>query len=144
MERISYAIVSSNFLGTLASALRAKCTRHLCNSTLGNSSMITRSRPGRAPITPSVTLPPLRPRLLRPLKSSRHLEADSLSPACSHNGYSSFIVHWEIRKSMTEADVEIILQRAKEKYPNESPSQSMIRKYSLLQNEVPRIHAEPG
>jgi transposase InsO family protein len=37
------------------------------------------------------------------------------------DGYSRFIVHWEIRESMTEADVEIILQRAKEKYPNEKP-----------------------
>ena len=37
------------------------------------------------------------------------------------DGYSRFIVHWEIRESMTEADVEIILQRAKEKYPNETP-----------------------
>ncbi len=37
------------------------------------------------------------------------------------DGYSRFIVHWEIRESMTEADVEIILQRAKEKYPNERP-----------------------
>lgn len=37
------------------------------------------------------------------------------------DGYSRFIVHWEIRKSMTEADVEIILQRAKEKYPGQGP-----------------------
>jgi putative transposase len=37
------------------------------------------------------------------------------------DGYSRYIVHWEIRQSMTEADVEIILQRAKEKYPNEKP-----------------------
>ena len=37
------------------------------------------------------------------------------------DGYSRYIVHWEIRESMTEADVEIILQRAKEKYPDESP-----------------------
>ena len=37
------------------------------------------------------------------------------------DGYSRFIVHWEIRESMTEADVEIILQRAKEKYPDERP-----------------------
>ena len=28
-------------------------------------------------------------------------------------------MHWEIRESMTEADVEIILQRALEKYPDE-------------------------
>ena len=37
------------------------------------------------------------------------------------DGYSRSIVHWEIRKSMNEADVEIILQRAKEKYPGVAP-----------------------
>jgi len=37
------------------------------------------------------------------------------------DGYSRFIVHWEIRESMTEADVETIVQRAKEQYPKESP-----------------------
>jgi transposase InsO family protein len=37
------------------------------------------------------------------------------------DGYSRFIVHWEIRETMTESDVEIILQRAKEKYPDERP-----------------------
>src|SRR5213075_2092686 len=31
------------------------------------------------------------------------------------------IVHWEIREQMTEADVECILQRAHEAYPNERP-----------------------
>ena len=35
------------------------------------------------------------------------------------DGYSRSIVHWEIRESMTEADIEIILQRALEKYPDE-------------------------
>ena len=37
------------------------------------------------------------------------------------DGYSRYIVHWEIRESMTEADVEIILQRAREKFPKEHP-----------------------
>ena len=37
------------------------------------------------------------------------------------DGYSRYIVHWEIRTSMTEADVEIILQRAHEKFPDERP-----------------------
>ena len=37
------------------------------------------------------------------------------------DGYSRFIVHWDIRASMQEADVEIILQRAREPYPGESP-----------------------
>lgn len=37
------------------------------------------------------------------------------------DGYSRYIVHWEIRESMTEADVEVVLQRACEKYPEEKP-----------------------
>ena len=37
------------------------------------------------------------------------------------DGYSRYLVHWEIRESMTEADVEIILQRARELFPQASP-----------------------
>ena len=37
------------------------------------------------------------------------------------DGYSRYIVHWEIRERMKEMDVEIILQRAREKFPQESP-----------------------
>jgi putative transposase len=37
------------------------------------------------------------------------------------DGYSRFIVHWEIRPSMTELDQLVVLQRAKEKHPNERP-----------------------
>jgi transposase InsO family protein len=37
------------------------------------------------------------------------------------DGFSRYIVHWEIRESMTEADVEIILQRAREKFPDAKP-----------------------
>jgi len=33
------------------------------------------------------------------------------------DGASRFIVHWEIREAMKEADAEIVLQRAREKYP---------------------------
>jgi len=40
---------------------------------------------------------------------------------CLLDGYSRFIVHWEIRQQMTEADVEIILQRAKERHPDVRP-----------------------
>ena len=34
------------------------------------------------------------------------------------DGFSRYIVHWEIRQAMTEADVEIILQRGREKFPD--------------------------
>lgn len=37
------------------------------------------------------------------------------------DGYSRFIVHWEIRPKMEEIDVEAILQRAREKFPGETP-----------------------
>ncbi len=37
------------------------------------------------------------------------------------DGCSRFIVHWEIREQMTEMDVEIILQRAKETFPEARP-----------------------
>ena len=37
------------------------------------------------------------------------------------DGCSRFIVHWEIRESMTEADVETIIQRARERFPGERP-----------------------
>jgi transposase InsO family protein len=37
------------------------------------------------------------------------------------DGASRFIVHWEIGESMTEAQIEIILERAKEKFPQARP-----------------------
>jgi len=37
------------------------------------------------------------------------------------DGYSRFLVHWELRASMTEAEIEIVLQRAREKYPDARP-----------------------
>jgi putative transposase len=37
------------------------------------------------------------------------------------DGYSRFIVHWDLRESMKEADIEIILERAKENYPEAKP-----------------------
>lgn len=37
------------------------------------------------------------------------------------DGYSRFIVHWEIRAAMKESDIEVILQRAREKFPQAKP-----------------------
>jgi putative transposase len=37
------------------------------------------------------------------------------------DGASRFIVHWEIRESMKEADAELVLQKAREKYPQARP-----------------------
>jgi transposase InsO family protein len=37
------------------------------------------------------------------------------------DGCSRAIVHWEIREAMKEADAELVLQRAREKHPQERP-----------------------
>ena len=37
------------------------------------------------------------------------------------DGYSRFLVHWDLRESMKEADIEIILERSKERYPEARP-----------------------
>lgn len=37
------------------------------------------------------------------------------------DGYSRYIAHWEIRRSMTEQDELVVLQRAKEKFPHAAP-----------------------
>jgi putative transposase len=37
------------------------------------------------------------------------------------DGCSRYIVHWEIRERMVEADVETIIQRAREQYPDARP-----------------------
>jgi len=37
------------------------------------------------------------------------------------DGYSRYIVHWEIRERMHEQDIEIILQRARERVPEARP-----------------------
>jgi putative transposase len=37
------------------------------------------------------------------------------------DGYSRYIVHFEIRERMTESDIEIIIQRGREKFPGVKP-----------------------
>ena len=37
------------------------------------------------------------------------------------DGYSRYMIHWDIGESMTEREVEIIIQRAREKYPDVKP-----------------------
>ena len=37
------------------------------------------------------------------------------------DGYSRYLLHWELRESMTEVDVEIVLQRTRERFPEARP-----------------------
>jgi putative transposase len=66
----------------------------------------------------------------QPLKPQQHWHIDvsyiniggTFYYLCSVlDGFSRFIVHWDVRESMTETDIEIILQSAKEKYPDAKP-----------------------
>lgn len=67
---------------------------------------------------------------IQPLKAHEHWHIDvsyinicgTFYYLCSIlDGFSRYIVHWEIRESMKETDVEIILQRALEKFPDARP-----------------------
>ncbi len=67
---------------------------------------------------------------VQPLKPHEHWHVDisylnicgTFYYLCSLlDGCSRYIVHWEIREQMTETDVEIIIQRAKEKFPDARP-----------------------
>ena len=67
---------------------------------------------------------------VQPLKPHEHWHVDvsyinicgTFYYLCSVlDGASRYVVHWEIRAQMTEADVEVILLRGKEKYPEETP-----------------------
>ncbi|MHC4215748.1 MAG: IS3 family transposase [Planctomycetota bacterium] len=66
----------------------------------------------------------------QPLKAHQHWHIDisyinicgTFYYMCSIlDGFSRYIVHWEIREAMKESDVEIILQRAHEKFPDATP-----------------------
>jgi putative transposase len=67
---------------------------------------------------------------VQPLKAHDHWHVDisyinvagTFFYLCSLlDGYSRVIVHWDIREAMTELDVECIVQRAREKYPDARP-----------------------
>lgn len=66
----------------------------------------------------------------QPLKAHEHWHVDisyinicgTFYYLCSVlDGMSRAIVHWEMRESMKEADVEMVLERAKEKHPEARP-----------------------
>jgi len=56
------------------------------------------------------------------------------------DGHSRYIVSWDIRESMTEADIEVILQGAKEKYPE---ARRLVQGYVESYNNV-RLNSATG
>ncbi|QBG49291.1 IS3 family transposase [Verrucomicrobia bacterium S94] len=66
----------------------------------------------------------------QPLKAHAHWHIDISYINCGGtfyylctvlDGFSRLIVHYELKEQMKEADVELILQRAREKYPDAAP-----------------------
>jgi len=75
----------------------------------------------------------------QPLKAHEHWHIDisyinicgTFYYLCSIlDGFSRYIVHWEIREAMKESDVEIILQRASSPMPNPESSPTTARNLS--------------
>ena len=67
---------------------------------------------------------------VQPLKPHQHWHVDvsylniagTFYYLCSIlDGYSRFIIHWEIREKMEESDVQTIIQRAREMFPDARP-----------------------
>jgi transposase InsO family protein len=63
------------------------------------------------------------------------------------DGYSRLIVHWELHESMKEPEVELVIQRAREKYPNARPRiisdngpQFIARDFKLFIRELGMTH----
>ncbi|MEZ4655139.1 MAG: IS3 family transposase [Candidatus Eisenbacteria bacterium] len=63
------------------------------------------------------------------------------------DGYSRFVVHWEVRPAMKEADVETIIQRAVERFPEAKPriitdngSQFVAKDFKIFIREAGMTH----
>ena len=52
--------------------------------------------------------------------------------------------HWEIRETMTEAGVEIILQRAQEKFPDEQPADHLRQRPAVHRQGLQGVHPDLG
>ena len=60
------------------------------------------------------------------------------------DGHSRFLIHWELRESMTELDVEIVLQRAREAYPDARPRIISDNGSSFIARDFKRFIREAG
>ena len=52
------------------------------------------------------------------IKATKMIRWIKITRSKYYDWLARYIVHWEIREAMKESDVEIILQRAREKFPD--------------------------
>jgi len=65
------------------------------------------------------------------------------------DGFSRYLLHWDLRESMKETDVEIVLQRGREQYPHTHPriitdngSAFIARDFKIFLREVGMTHVK--
>jgi hypothetical protein len=58
--------------------------------------------------------------------------------------YSRAIVHWDLREWMTEAEIEIILQRAREKYPEAKTANHLRQRTAVHRPRLQGVHPHRG
>ena len=111
-RRLCYMMIDADIVAVSASSVY----RVLSNASLLNKWNRKKSKKGTG--------------FIQPLKANQHWHIDisylnicgTFYYMCSVlDGFSRYIVHWEIREAMKESDVEIILQRAREKFPDATP-----------------------
>lgn len=62
------------------------------------------------------------------------------------DGCSRSIVHWDLRESMREADIEIVLQKARERYPEARPranAYNIVDRFPAVGFHTNRLHSGP-
>jgi hypothetical protein len=60
------------------------------------------------------------------------------------DGCSRYIVNWDLRESMTEADIEIILERAKEMHPEARPPDHLRQRAAVHRQGLQGVHSDLG
>src|SRR5262249_46974897 len=60
------------------------------------------------------------------------------------DGCSRYIVNWDLRESMTEADIEIILERAKELHPEARPRIISDNGPQFIAKDFKEFHSDVG
>jgi transposase InsO family protein len=60
------------------------------------------------------------------------------------DGCSRFLVHWDLRESMKEADIEMILERAKKRCPDAKPRIISDNGHAVHRTGLQRVHSHLG
>ena len=60
------------------------------------------------------------------------------------DGCSRYIVNWDLRESMTEADIEIILERAKETSPGSAAPDHLRQRAAVHRQRLQGVHSDLG